>query len=156
MMLPRVRSPLVRSVVVAGLLAKLARVMLPVPVKLTALPAACASVTVPTTDWAPVPWVIAPALVTFSVPVAVLPFNVIPPAVSVRAMLLPVAPTVTVTSPVVLLAFRPRWKPSTAPETSTATSPVVAVAWMPSLLVPVTAPVVVMSILPAVVLARMP
>jgi len=80
---------------VAGLFAKLARVILPVPVKLTALPTAWVSVTVPTTDWVPVPWVIAPALVTANVPVAVLPFNVIPPAVSVRAMLLPVAPTVT-------------------------------------------------------------
>ena len=98
-MLPRVRSPLVRSVVVAGLLAKLARVMLPVPVKLTALAAAWASVTVPTTEWAPAPWVIPAALVTESVPVAVLPFNVIPPAVSVRAMLLPVAPTATKSTP---------------------------------------------------------
>ena len=148
-MLPRVRSPLVRSVVVAGLLAKLARVMLPVPVKLTALPAACASVTVPTTDWAPVPWVIAPALVTFSVPVAVLPFNVIPPAVSVRAMLLPVDPTVMKsTAPRVIAAA-----PVPVPALRVTTEPVVfaITAPRPWVIVPLVAvPVVLIETRPVV------
>ena len=147
--LPRVRSPLVRRVVVAGLFAKAARVMLPVPVKLTALAAAWVSVTVPTTEWAPVPWVIPAALVTFNVPVAVLAFSVIPPAVSVSSMLLPVDPTVMKsTAPRVMAAA-----PVPVPALSVTTEPVVLAITPPApwVIVPLVAvPVVLIETAPVV------
>lgn len=89
----RARSPLVLIVVVPGLLPKFANDRLPVPVKLTVLPALGVSVMTPPALCVPLPWVIAPVVVTANVPVEVLPLRATPPT-SLRAMVLPVAPIV--------------------------------------------------------------